>query len=189
MAAARPASAAASVIAVGRPAATSCAKVGPDSTACGRCGARSRAMSIGKAKLPASIPLLQKISGASPTGSSARTARRNGTGTTISSASRSAKSARLPVAVSDADSAAPGRKTGLRWSALIAATTSSSRAHSRTGAPSAASIWASAVPHAPPPTTPNRVKRDVMLSLQRRAPLRRRDRVASAAALRPTDCR
>src|SRR3546814_385110 len=140
-------------------------------------------------ELPASIPLLQKISGASPAGRSASTARRKGTGTTTSSASRSVMSASAPVAVSEGESVAPGRKIGLGGAGLVAGTRSPSRAQGGTDAPSAARRCASAVPQAPPPTTPKRVKRDVMPSLPHRAPLRPWDRAASAGARKPKDRR
>src|SRR3546814_3326706 len=91
-------------------------------------------------------------------------------------------SARSPVAVSEGESAAPGRKTGLRCSRLIAATTSSSRAQRRTGAPSAARSCASAVPQAPPPTTP-KLRYDVMPSLRRRAPSRSEEHTSELQSL------
>jgi hypothetical protein len=51
------------VTAVGRPAATSCAKVGPDSTATGAVGQTSRATSCSSCPLLSSMPLEQRISG------------------------------------------------------------------------------------------------------------------------------
>jgi hypothetical protein len=47
----------------------------------------------------------------------------------------------------------------LRWWVLISATTSSSRAYSSTSRPATRILWASAVPHAPPPTMPKLAKR------------------------------
>jgi hypothetical protein len=55
----------ASVTAVGRPAATSCAKVGPDSTAIGEVGQTSCATSCSSLPLRSSMPFEQRISGMS----------------------------------------------------------------------------------------------------------------------------
>ena len=71
-------------------------------------------------------------------------------------------------------------KIGFSWTALIAATTSGSSAHSRRRARRWRATCASAVPQAPPPMTASRSK--LMPSPPRRAPFRRPDRAASAPA-------
>ena len=72
----------------------------------------------------------------------------------MSSASAAASASSVVTAAIAGDRAMPGRNTGLACVRLIAATTSASRAQIRVRAPPAAASCASAVPHAPPPTTP-----------------------------------
>ena len=88
----------ASVTAVGRPAATSCAKVGPDSTATGLVGQTSRATWWSISPLPSSIPFEHRISGMSGHGERDSTARICCAGVTTSHASQLDSSEKLLVA-------------------------------------------------------------------------------------------
>src|SRR3546814_9128726 len=81
-------SAQAKVTAVGRPAATSCAKVGPDRTAMGAPGWTLAATSDINLCEPASIPLAQRMSGRLPTGALPRIAPRCCAGVTTRTASQ-----------------------------------------------------------------------------------------------------
>ena len=130
-----PASSHARVTAVGRPAATSCAKVGPDSTAIGASGCASRATSDISRRVPASIPFAQRTSACRPTGAVASTARMCCAGVTTSNASQPPRSARSPVARIAGRSGRPAGRRCSRGRALIASTTSGSRAQSSTSRP------------------------------------------------------
>src|SRR6185437_11470790 len=146
------ASSPARVTAVGRPAATSSAKLGPDRTKGMAAGAHSARISLWRRSVPRSRPLAERITGRPPirAGGSAESAARlawAGTARIKKSASGS-----CVTAVTSANSNCSPRKRGLRCSALIAATTSGSRATSVTCRPAAAAAWAKAVPQAPPPT-------------------------------------
>src|SRR3546814_9357187 len=91
-------SAQAKVTAVGRPTATSCAKVGPDRTAMGAPGWTLAATSDINLCEPASIPLEQSMSGRLPTGALPRIAPRCCAGVTTRTASQTERSSRLVVA-------------------------------------------------------------------------------------------
>ena len=149
----------ASVTAVGSPAATSCANVGPDSTAISLAGAASRATSCMARPVPASIPLAHSTRSRGAfdelrTGICAIVAARCCAGVTSSNGLQPAMSARSLVARIEGASAAEGRNGELVWRVLISSASSGSRAQSSTSRPSAASICASAVPQAPAPMTP-----------------------------------
>ena len=79
----------------------------------------------------------------------AATDRRCWAGVTTRKASQSASASRSPVARIAGLSGMPLRKSLFSWRALIASTTSGSRAQSRISSPPAAATWASAVPQAP----------------------------------------
>ena len=113
-------------------------------------------MSDMKACVPASMPLAQTISGVPPatTGASAvTTARIACAGTTTSSASARANAAASRVTAMASSIRTPGRN---RLSRLVAscAALAVSCSHSVTLRPARAAEIASAVPQAPPPTTP-----------------------------------
>ena len=167
-------SSAARVIAVGRPLATSCAKVGPERTATGEPGRTARATSCIKRPVPSSIPLAQSTSGWPPADKAERTARGCCAGVTTRNAWQCVSSARFCVARSVGLSGIPGRKRRFSWDVVMESTTSASRAQISVSAPSAAMVCARAVPQAPAPTIPI-----FMPSPPRRAPFPPRDRAAS----------
>ncbi len=161
---ARPSSRLAMTTAAGLSPATSAAKLGPDSTATGIPGATSTAISDIVNSDPFSIPLAQRRSGILGA-IRVKTPRRNWAGTTITAASAPwSAAAGSVVAAIAGSSATPGRKMGLSWLVLIAATSAGSRAHSIGSAPARRATIASAVPHALPPK--------IARSPHRRAPLR-----------------
>src|SRR3546814_1988639 len=104
-------SAQAKVTAVGRPTATSCAKVGPDRTAMGAPGWTLAATSDINLCEPASIPLEQSMSGRLPTGALPRIAPRCCAGVTTRTASQTARSSRLVVALIAGFRSLQSRKT------------------------------------------------------------------------------
>ena len=102
-----------SATAVGRPRATSAAKLGPDNTAIAASGRVSAKTSVIKAPVASSKPLAQTTSGVDPAGSAAATARVCWAGVTSRTASAAPVSARSDVALIVGDSGTPGRNIGL----------------------------------------------------------------------------
>ena len=151
----------ASVTAVGRPRATSPAKLGPDSTAgaaCGRVSARTSVISFSE---PCSTPLAQRRTGRPSRACGAKAdsvARRCWAGATMRTRSLPARSAKSPVQAMAGSSSTPGRNRRFSWASLTEATTSASRAHSVVESPARAQTWARAVPQAPAPMTAARSK-------------------------------
>ena len=134
------------------PRATSCAKVGPESTAIGAFGQASRATSWSSSPLLSSMPLEHRISGLSQSGARSSTAR-------MCCAGRDDQPGVALVEFGEVarSRGSPGRagrrreRPGFRGRVdrlddlgLASPTASVSR-------PPAAATWASAVPHAPPP--------------------------------------
>src|SRR5262245_13366337 len=153
----RPTSAVASVSAAGSPRATSKAKLGPDSTAWLARGIVSHSTSPRSLPVACSRPLAHSRTGLRAgrcCASAPATERTCWAGATISTASCRATRPRSAVALTPAWSVTPGRNAEFMWLALISATTSGSRAHRHTWRPARHRVCASAVPHAPPPSTP-----------------------------------
>ena len=143
---------AASVTAVGRPAATSAAKEGPERMAVGRPGAASARTSVMKSMgRRARCPWRRPRAAAEPGTAASRVAisRVDWAGVATRIASHRARSAEVG---GRRDRAAPARRPGsrsLRRVALQARKRASSRPHSATSRPAAAAALASAMPQAP----------------------------------------
>ena len=130
---AQPVSGQASVTAVGRPRATSPAKLGPDSTAGRACGMVSARTSVISFSDPCSIPLAQRTMRRPSRTCGAKAlsvARKCWAGATASTTSLPARSAKSPVARIAGSRSTPGRKLVFSWLVFTAATTSASRAQS-----------------------------------------------------------
>jgi len=149
-------SAQASVTAVGRPRATSAAKLGPERTAGQACGSASARTSVSRRFVDCSTPLAHSttgFAGATWGASVSSTPRICWAGVTISTASAAAACVRSPVARIWGSSAMPGRKVRFSCAPFTASITAASRAQSVTSRPAVAATCASAVPHAPAPIT------------------------------------
>ena len=167
----RAASSMARVTAVGRPLATSMAKLGPDITAGIASGSSSASTSVMNLPVASSIPLEQRTTGACGLNQPSRrvsVARVCWAGVTQKRASKPARSPRWVVARKAGFRGTPGRKTVFSWRVLMASATSGSSAQRRTDWPSRVSICAMAVPQAPAPITPIFLKCVVMGALWRR---------------------
>src|SRR5690606_984626 len=143
----------ATVVAAGRPAAISPARLGPDSAATLTPGLAACMTWLRRRKPASSIPLEHETSAA--TGGSAvinETRAREGTTTKVRAApSRAAR--RSEVGVTKVDRGRDGRYSLLTRSAAMAAACSRRRVHNRTWWPLLASSQAITVPHAPAPST------------------------------------
>src|SRR3990170_7731467 len=161
--------------AVGRPSATSRANVGPESAAMRARGKRSAITSLIRRGRSGSKPFVALTIGTSSgTGSSrASVAAKNSEGTTMTiRLAPRATAASSPVTSTSAGSSMSARYHGLRRVSRMPATTSGSRAQSRTGVPPRARWTASAVPQLPPPTSAITASRGLAAPLLAEAPFR-----------------
>jgi len=145
----------ASVTAVGRPAATSRAKVGPDRTAMGWFSVVSVRTSVIKEQVPCSTPFEQMtrgVPGCRPVRRLSTTHRKNWDGTTNKMAAECADAAARSLVATMSDSrSTSGRNIGFPRPALMDSTTSGSRTHITASCPFRRTTQARAVPQAPPP--------------------------------------
>lgn len=175
-----PIASAASTIAVGRPRATSCAKLGPDSTAIPAPGSACPIASAsnpdpGCAKPFAARTMWRGTLAVRPIAPATSVAWAAGTARMAMSASASVAARSTDMSIAGAR-ATPGRQ-GVFWPrSRIAATTSARRAQSATLRPCAACACASAVPQAPAPMIAIESRFDIRHGLSRQARPRRKRR-------------